>query len=77
MASLDFMPLGLYNIVNGITKKMEEILMKEPMYTVEQAKAADRLMEAVASVPKEKQPAFIRFIEAVAIGAELAARNSA
>lgn len=51
--------------------------MNEQIYTPKQVEAADRLMDAVASVPQEKQPAFIRFIEAIAIGANVALGNNA
>ena len=50
--------------------------MKAQTYTPKQVEAADRLIDAVASVPSEKQPAFVRFIEAIAIGANVALGNS-
>ena len=41
-------------------------------YTPKQIEAADRLAKAIAIVPGEKRPAYIRTIEAMMLGAELA-----
>lgn len=46
-------------------------------YTTQQMKDADRLAKAIASVPEDKRPAYIRTIEAMMLGAELAQRGSA
>ena len=46
--------------------------MTEKAYTPQQMTQADRLALAVASVPEDKRPAYIRTIEAVMLGAEIA-----
>lgn len=46
--------------------------MNEKTYTPQQMAQAERLILAVASVPEDKRPAYIRIIEAMMLGAELA-----
>lgn len=50
--------------------------MVEKSYTPAELADADRLTKAIASVPEEKRPAFIRLIEAMVMGASLADRLS-
>lgn len=44
------------------------------IYTADQMNDADRLAKAIASVPEEKRHAFVRVIEAMMMGAEMAER---
>jgi|GEM_PF-4736782 len=49
--------------------------MTRQVYTPHQVESATKILNAIASVPSDKQEAFIRYIEAMSIGAEIACKS--